>query len=100
MCNGGKRENIVVAVGHFVGDKFLVFFSDVIISALIDKQVALEGRLFVVSGNARLKAAVGSLDVAIAVVDADDDGIGVVVVHKIHRVSFLPLVRLYLLHTG
>jgi hypothetical protein len=88
--NSGKGENIVVAVGHFVGDKFLVLLTNEIISALIDKQIALEGRLFVVDGYARLKAAVGGLDVAVAVVDTDDDGIGVVV-HKIHRNSFLPL---------
>ena len=39
--------------------------------------------------SARLETAVGGLDVAVAVVDSDDDGIGVV--HKIHRDSFLPL---------
>ena len=92
--NSGKGENIVVAVCHFVRDKFFVFLSDEIISVLIDEQIALEGRLLVVGGNARLEAAVGSLDVAVAVVDANDDGVGVVVVvvvHKIHRVSFLPL---------
>ena len=61
--NSGKGENIVVAVGHFVGDKFLVFLTDEIISTLIDEQIALEGRLFVISGNARLEAAVGGLDV-------------------------------------
>ena len=88
--NGGKGENIVVAVCHFVGDKFLVFLTDEIISALIDKQIAFEGRLLVVGGNSRLETAVGGLDVAIAVVDTDDNGIGVVV-HKIHRDSFLPL---------
>lgn len=60
--NGGKGENIVVAVCHFVGDKFLVFLTDEIISALIDEQIALEGRLFVIGGNARLEAAVGGLD--------------------------------------
>ena len=65
-----------------------MFLTDEIISALIDKQIALEGRFFVIGGNARLETAVGGLDVAVAVVDADDDGIGVV--HKIHRVSFLP----------
>ena len=68
-----------------------MFLTDEIISALIDKQIALEGRLLVIGGNARLEAAVGGLDVAVAMVDTDDDGIGVVVVvHKIHRVSFLP----------
>ena len=87
--NGGKGENIIVTVGHFVGDKLLVFLTDEIISALIDKQIALEGRLFVIGGNARLEAAVGGLDVAIAMVDTDDDGGGVV--HKIHSDSFLPL---------
>ena len=87
--NSSKGENIVVAVCHFVGDKFLVFLPDEIISALIDKQIAFEGRLLVISGNARLETAVGGLDVAVTVVDTDDDGIGVVV-HKIHRVSFLP----------
>ena len=90
--NSGKSKNIVVSVCHFVGDKFLVFLTNEIISALVDKQIALEGRLLVVGGYARLKATMGSLDVAIAVIDADDDGIGVVVVvHKIHRDSFLPL---------
>ena len=69
-----------------------MFLADEIISVLIDKQIALESRLFVIGGNARLEAAVGGLDVAIAVVDTDDNGIGVVgVVHKIHRDSFLPL---------
>lgn len=69
-----------------------MFLTDEIISALIDKQIALECRLLVVGGYARLEAAVGGFDVAVAVVDTDDDGIGVVVVvHKIHRDSFLPL---------
>ena len=69
-----------------------MFLTDEIISAFIDEQIAFEGRLFVVGGNARLETAVGGLAVAVAVVDTDDDGIGViVVVHKIHRVSFLPL---------
>ena len=69
-----------------------MFLTNEIISALVNKQIALEGRLLVVGGYARLKATMGSLDVAIAVIDADDDGIGVVVVvHKIHRDSFLPL---------
>jgi len=68
-----------------------VFLSDEIISALIDKQITFEGRLLVIGGNARLETAVGSFDIAVAVVDSDDDGVGVVVVvHKIHRVSFLP----------
>ncbi len=68
-----------------------MFLTDEIISALIDKQIALEGRLLVVGGNARLETAVGGLDVSVAVVNTDDDGIGVVVVvHKIHRDSFLP----------
>ena len=54
--------------------------------------ITLEGRLFVIGGYARLETTVGGLDVAVAVVDTDDDGNGiVVVVHKIHRVSFLPL---------
>ena len=90
--NSGKGENIIVAVCHFVGDKFLVFLTDEIVSVLIDKQIAFEGWLFVVGGNARLEAAVGGLDVAVAMVDTDDNGIGAVaVVHKIHIVSFLPL---------
>lgn len=90
--NSGKGEDIIIAVGHFVGDKFLMFLSDQIISALIDKQIALEGRLFVIGGNTRLKAAVGGLDVAVAVIDADDNGIiESIVAHKIHSVSFLPL---------
>lgn len=87
--NGGKSENIVVVVGHLVGDKFLVFLTDQIILALINKQIAFEGRLLVVGCGTRFEAAVGGLDVAVAVVDADDNGVGVVV-HKIHSVSFLP----------
>nr|WP_243126384.1 hypothetical protein [Acetivibrio ethanolgignens] len=65
-----------------------MFLTDEIIFAFINQQIAFECRLFVVGGNARLEAAVGGLDVAIPVVDADDDGSGGV--HKIHRVSFLP----------
>ena len=69
-----------------------MFLSDEIIPALIDKQIALEGRLFVIGSNTRLKTAVGGLDVTVAVVNADDNGIvGSVVIHKIHSVSFLPL---------
>ena len=83
--NSGKGENIVVAVCHFVGDKFLVFLTDKIVSALIDKQIALEGWLLVVGGYARLKATMGGLDVSVAVVDADDNGIGVVVVIFLKR---------------
>ena len=87
--NSGKGENIIIAVSHFVGDKFLVFLSDEIVSALIDKQIALEGRFLIIGCNARLEAAVSGLDIAVAVVDTDDNGIGVVI-HKIHIGSFLP----------
>ena len=66
-----------------------MFLSDQIILALINKQIAFEGRFFIIGSNAGLETAVGGLDVAVAVVDADDNGIGVV--HKIHIGSFLPL---------
>ena len=85
--NGGKGENIIIAVGHLVGDKFLVFLSDQIIPALIDQQIAFECGFFVIDSNAGFEATVGGLDIAVAVVDADDDG---VIVHKIHIGSFLP----------
>ena len=67
-----------------------MFLADEIVSAFINKQIAFEGRFLVIGGNARLEAAVGGLDIAVAVVDTDDDGISVVVVHEIHIVSFLP----------
>ena len=85
-----KGQNIIVAVRHLVGDKFLVFLSDEIISALVDKQIALKDRLFVIGSNARLETAVGSFDIAVAVINANDNGIGGCVVHKIHIGSFLP----------
>ena len=88
--SGGKGEDIIVAVGHFVGDKFLVFLPDEVVPAPVDEQVAFECRLLVISGNARPETAVGRLDVAVAVVDTDNNGV-CVVVHKIHRFSFLPL---------
>ena len=62
-----------------------MLFTNDIISALIDKQVAFKGRLFVIGGNARLETAVGSLDVAVSVIDANNDGIRVKIVHKIHN---------------
>lgn len=86
--DGGKGENIVVAVRHFVGGKLLVSLPDGVVSALIDQKVVLEGRLPVVGGHAGAKAGVGGLDVAVPVVNADDDG---VVVQIIHARSFLPL---------
>ena len=91
--NGGKSENIIVAVGHLVGDKFLVFLPDNIILALIDKHIALEGGFFVIGSNACLETAMGGLDIPVPVVDADDDGIGgcIVIAHKTHIDSFLPL---------
>ena len=87
--NGGEGEDIVVIVGHLVGDKFLVFLANQVILALINKQITLEGRLFVIGCDTGFEAAVGSLDIAVAMVDADDNGVGVV--HKIHIGSFLPL---------
>lgn len=69
-----------------VSEKIKVY----VVSAFINKQIAFEGRFLVIGGNARLEAAVGGLDIAVAVVDTDDDGISVVVVHEIHIVSFLP----------
>ena len=65
MCIRDRGENIIVAVGHFVGSKFLVFLTDEIIFAFINQQIAFECRLFVVGCNARLEAAVGGLEMCI-----------------------------------
>ena len=66
-----------------------MFLANEIIFAFINQQIALESRFLVIGGYACLETAVGGLDVAVPVVDADDDGSSVV--HKIHGVSFLPL---------
>ena len=87
-CNGSKGQNIVVTVCHFVRDKLLVTFAHGVIAAVVDKQIAFEGRLLVRDDHARRKAAMCSLDIALAVVDADDYR---VIVHIVHSLSFLPL---------
>ncbi len=71
--NGGKGQDVVVAVHHLVGGELLVFLTDQIIAAPIDQQIALECRLLIERGHAGFETAVGGFDVAIAVVDADDD---------------------------
>jgi ribosomal protein L21 len=60
-----------------------VALANQVVPALIDQQITLESRLLVVGGNARLEAAVGGLDVAVPVVDADDGRR--VICHKSHR---------------
>lgn len=84
-CNGSKGQNIVVTVCHFVRDKLLVTFAHGVIAAVVDKQIAFEGRLLVRDDHARRKAAMCSLDIPIAVVDADDYR---VIVHIVHSLSF------------
>lgn len=86
--DGGKGEDIVVAVRHFISGKLLVSLADGVVPALIDQQIILEGRLPVVNSHAGAKAGVGGLDVAVPVFNADDNGI---VVQIIHTRSFLPL---------
>ena len=73
-------------VGHLVGSEFLVFLSDQIVASLIDQQIALEGRFLVEEGHAGFETAVGSFDVAIAVVDADDDRR--IVIQNVHKIPF------------
>ena len=85
--DGGKGEDIVVAVRHFVGGKLLVSPADGVVFVLIDQKIILEGRLPVVGGHAGAEAGVGGLDVAVPVVNADDG----IVVQIIHARSFLPL---------
>ena len=84
LFRSGEGQDVVVTVRHFVGGELLVFFSNQIISALIDQQIALEGRLLVKRGHAGFEAAVSRLDVAIAVVDADDDRR--IVIQNVHKI--------------
>ena len=72
--DGGEGQNIVVVVCHLVGGKLLVFLTDEIEAALVDQQIALKGWLLVKGCHSGFEAAVGSLDVAVAVVNPDDDG--------------------------
>ena len=60
-----------------------MFLADQIVAALVDQQVALEGWLLIKRGYAGFETAVGRLDIAIAVVDTDDDRR--VVVQNIHK---------------
>lgn len=60
---------------------FFSFLAHEIISTAIGEKIALEGRLFVIAGHARLKAAVRRFDVAVAVIDADNDRL----VSRIHK---------------
>ena len=86
--NGGKGQDIVIAVCHLVRDKLLVPLANGVIAAVVDKHITFEGRLLVGDDHARRKAAMGSLDIPIAVVDANDNRIAT---HKVHSSSFLPL---------
>lgn len=62
-------------------------FAHGVVSVVVDKQIAFEGRLLVGDNHARREAAMCSLDISIAVVDANDNR---VVVHIVHTLSFLP----------
>ena len=63
-----------------------MFLSDQIVASLIDQQIALEGRFLVEGGHAGFETAAGSFDVAIAVVNADDDRR--IVIQNVHKIPF------------
>ena len=55
-----------------------MFLTNEVETAFMNQQIALESRLIVKGGHAGFEAAVGGLDVAVAVVNANDDGMVIV----------------------
>ena len=81
-----QRQEIVILIQHFVGGKLLMALTDHIGLAVVGQDVAAEHRLISVNGHdAGSEAAVGGFHVAIAMVDADDNGL----VFHVHHFNFL-----------
>lgn len=71
--DGGKGEDIIIGVGHFICDKLFVFLANDVVLALINKKIVLESGFLVIDGHASLEAAVHRFDIAVAMVNADDN---------------------------
>jgi len=69
---------------HFICGEFFVILADEIIPILPNEQILLECRLFVVGGNTGLKTASCCFDVAVTVVNANNNG-----VVEVFHISFL-----------
>ena len=70
--DSGQGEDIIVVVPGLVGGKLLVARPDQVVPPAVHQQLVLEYRFGVMGGQPCRETAVGGLDVAIAVVDADD----------------------------
>ena len=79
--DGGESQDVVITVRHLVSGELLVFLTNEVVMASIDQEIALKGRLLVKRGYASSETAVGGFDVAIAVVNADDNR---VIIDDIH----------------
>ena len=81
--DSGQGEDIIVVVPGLIGGKLLVARPDQVVAAIIHQQLVLEHRLGVMGGQPCRETAVGGLDVAIAVVDADDLH-ALILFHRLH----------------
>ena len=79
LGNGRQSQHIVVAVHHLVSGELLVPLANGVEMTVVDKQVVVECWFFLVGCYAGRKAGVGAFDIAVAVVNSEND---CVVVHK------------------
>lgn len=70
--NGRQGQNVVVLVHYLFSGILLMPNADLVVTALVNQQVILEGRFCVAALYTGREAVVGCFDVAIAVVNTDD----------------------------
>ena len=89
MAIAPQSQQIVVLVFDFLGDKFLVSFSNLVIPSVIGQHIAGEERFRIISQDTGPKTAVCCFDVALTMVNTDDN----LVIQSFHFRSSLVVVH-------
>ena len=71
-CHSHQREQVIVLIRSFVRDKFLVAVPDPIVHPAVFQDVAGEDRFGLIGCHAVFSDSTGGLNVAVAVIHADD----------------------------
>ena len=85
-CNSRQCQHIIVLVLRFLCTELLVFLSDLVIHAIVNKKIILEDWLLVISGYTGWKASGGSFHVSITMINPDHHNYFIIVVfHHSHN---------------
>ena len=85
-CDSRQRQHIIILVLCFLCTELLVFLSDLVIHAIVNKKIILKDWLLIISGYTGWKASGGCFHVSIPMINPDHHNYLIIVVfHHSHN---------------